>query len=282
MRNLKRLARIILCTWLALAGPHALAARETLDMGVFPYLSTRALLDLYQPVRVYLSHELGASITLFTAQSWKAYTDETQQGIYDIVMTAPHFARLAQREAGYVPLVTHTRELLGVVVVPRDSAIHSVRELKGKRIATPTRLALVTIMGRQLLRDDGLDPGAGVTLIDMASHNNAVLAALRGEADAALTEQVALMQMPADIRDRVRIIAHTAPLPHVMYLAHPRLGQTRMAQIKAALLRFPQTPAGQTFLKDSGFEGMRPVEEADLQNMDAYLPELKRLLATPP
>jgi phosphonate transport system substrate-binding protein len=282
LRNLKRLGRISLWAWLALAGPYAHAAPDTLDMGVFPYMSTRALLDLYQPVRVYLSHELGKSVTLFTAQSFKAFTNETQQGIYDIVVTAPHFARLAQREAGYVPLITHTRELSGLVVVPVDSPIHNLRELKGKRIATPNQLALVTIMGYQLLRDDGLEPGTGVTLIDMTSHNNAVLAALSGEADAAITEQVALMQMPADIRNRVRIIAHTSPLPHVMYLAHRRLGQARIAQIKGALLRFPRTAAGQTFLKVSGFEGMRPVEEDDLKNMDRYLPELERLLAARP
>jgi phosphonate transport system substrate-binding protein len=104
LRNLKRLGRISFWAWLALAGPYAHAAPDTLDMGVFPYMSTRALLDLYQPVRVYLSHELGKSVTLFTAQSFKAFTNETQQGIYDIVVTAPHFAKQA---------MSHSSRILG-------------------------------------------------------------------------------------------------------------------------------------------------------------------------
>jgi len=279
LNNLRHFGRVGLFVLLALALPRAQAAdRHALDMGIFPYLSTRALLDLYQPVRVYLTNELREPVNLFTAPSLKTYTDQTQQGIYDIVVTAPHFARLAQREAGYIPLVMYTRELLGIVVVARNSPIWTLQDLKGKRIATPNRLALVTIMGQQLLRDKGLVPAAGVTMLDVASHNNAVLAVLRGEADAAITEHVALQQMPADLRNSVRIIAQTPHLPHVMYLAHARLGPTRIAQIKAALLRFPGTADGRVFLKESGFEGMRPVEEADLKNLDPYIQELKRLL----
>ena len=277
--NLRHLGRVGLFLLLALALPRAQAAdRHSLDMGIFPYLSTRALLDLYQPMRVYLANELREPVNLFTAPSFKTYADQTQQGIYDIVVTPPHFARLAQREAGYIPLVMYTRELLGIVVVARNSPIRSLQDLKSKRIATPDRLALVTIMGQQLLRDNGLVPDASVTILDVASHNNAVLAVLRGEADAAITEHAALQQMPADLRNNVRIVAQTRHVPHVMYLAHARLGQARIAQIKAALLRFSGTADGRAFLKESGFEGMRPVEEADLKNMDPYIKELKRLL----
>ena len=277
--NHRHLGRVGVFLLLALAFPRAQATdRHSLDMGIFPYLSTRILLDLYQPVRIYLTKELGEPVNLFTAPNFKTYTDQTQQGVYDIVVTAPHFARLAQREAGYIPLVMYTRELLGIVVVARNSPIRSLQDLKGKRVATPNRLALVTIMGQQLLRDNGLIPGLGVRMRDVASHNNAVLAVLRGEADAAITEHAALEQMPAELRNSVRIVAQTPPVPHVMYLVHGRLGQARIARIKAALLRFPGTEDGRAFLKEGGFAGMRPVEEADLKNMDRYLPELKRLL----
>lgn len=279
LNNLRHLGRAGLFVLLTLALPRAQAAdRHSLDMGIFPYFSTRALLALYHPMRVYLTNELREPVNLFTAPNFKTYTDQTQQGVYDIIVTPPHFARLAQREAGYIPLVMYTRELLGIVVVARNSPIRSLQDLKGKRIATPNRLALVTIMGQQLLRDNGLVPAVDVTMLDVAYHNNAVLAVLRGEADAALTENVALLQMPADLRNSVRIIAQTPHLPHVMYLAHARLGPTRIAQIKAALLRFPGTAEGRVFLKESGFAGMRPVEEADLKNMDPYIQELKRLL----
>ncbi|MBI5752032.1 MAG: phosphate/phosphite/phosphonate ABC transporter substrate-binding protein [Hydrogenophilales bacterium] len=281
MRWRRRLAgRAWLFVFTSLAAPAVQAADfRPLDMGVFPYLSTRALLDLYQPVRAYLAQEMGRPVNLFTAPNYKAYTDETQRGVYDIVVTPPHFARLAQRGAGYIPLAMYTRELRGMVVVARDSPIQGLPALKGKRIATPNQLALVTIMGRQLLRDSGLDAEGSASIRDVASHNNAVLAVQNGEVEAAIISSTALAQMPAELQNGVRVIAQTVPVPHVMYLAHPRLGQS-IKHIKAALLKFPETAAGRAFLHDAGFEGMRPIDEADLKSMDPYLKELKRLLET--
>jgi len=188
-KGIAMLASAALALVLGWAAP-AIAANQAnaVDVGVFPYLSTRALLDVFEPVRVLLQAELKRPTNLFTAPSFKAYADRTQAGEYDVVVTPPHFARLAQREAGYIPLMMFTRELRGVVVVAKTSPLQTLSELKGKRIATPSKLALVTIMGGQLLRDNGLVNEADTLLKDVGSHSNAVLAVQRGEDEAAQTE----------------------------------------------------------------------------------------------
>ncbi len=251
-----------------------------LDMGVFPYFSTRALLDLYQPMRAHLARELKQPVNLFTALSFKVYADQTRIGAYDILVTPPHFARMAQRETGYIPLTVYTRELRAVVVVARDSPYHNLQDLRGKTIATPNRLALVAIMGQQLLHDVGLR-AEDVSLLEVPTHNTAVLAVQRGEVEAAVTEGAALVQMPAQLRRTVRIIAQTPASPHVMILAHPRLGAAQIDRIKRALLSFPATREGRQFFKESGFEGIRVTDENDLRMLDPYQKELKRLLETP-
>lgn len=274
------LSRVCLVGWVVFLLPCAQAAEsQPLSMGVFPYLSTRALLDVYQPIRIDIAEAMKRPVHLFTAQSFEAYADQARQGAYDILITPPHFALLAQRQAGYIPLVVYTRKLRGIFVVARNSAIHGLQDLKGKRIATPTRLALVTIMGRQWLRENGLAPNADVVLLDRASHANAVEAVRRGDAEAAITTSTALAQMSAELRDSVRVVAQTPYAPHVMYLVHPRLGKMAIERIKAALLAFPATQAGQAFLKVNGFEGMRPVEAADIKRVQPYVKELERLLA---
>ncbi|MEK6664370.1 MAG: phosphate/phosphite/phosphonate ABC transporter substrate-binding protein [Pseudomonadota bacterium] len=252
------------------------------EVGVFPYLSTRALLDVYEPVRVYLQAELNRPTNLFTATSFKAYADRTQAGEYDVVLTPPHLARLAQREAGYIPLTMYTRELRGVVVVAKASPIQTLQDLKGKRVATPNKIALVSIVGSQLLRDNGLVNDANISIHDVGSHSNAVLAVQRNEAEAAITENAALQQMPDALRNSVRLIAQTQRLPHVMFLAHPRLGQAGVARVRELLLQFANTTEGRAFLKSNGFEGMRPVDEADMKSIDPLIKELKRILETMP
>lgn len=276
---LAKLTGAALAVMLAWTAPATAAnAFGVIEMGVFPYLSTRALLDLYEPVRVLLQVKLDRPANLFTAPNFKAYADRTQAGEYDVLVTPPHLARLAQQETGYIPLTMFTRELRGVVVVAKTSPIQSLQELKGKRIVTPNKIALVTIMGSQLLQENGLLNDLSTLILDVGSHSNAVLAVQRNEAEAALTENAALQQMPEDLRNSVRIIAQTQRLPHVMFLAHPRLGQADIARVRKLLLNFQHTAEGRTFLKHSGYGGMRAVDEADMRSVDPFVKELKRLL----
>lgn len=271
----------VLALMLSLATP-AIAENNPsqIELGVFPYLSTRALLDLYEPVRLHMQAGLNRPTNLYTATSYKAYAERTQAGEYDVVVTPPHLARLAQKEAGYIPLTMYTRELRGVVVVAKKSPYQTLQDLKGKRINTPNKIALVTIIGAQLLRDNGLSKEDGALLKDVGTHINAVLAVQRGEAEAAITETTALQQMPEELRNSVRIIAQTQRLPHVMFLANPRLGQAGAERVRDVLLRFPHTAEGRAFLRASGNEGMRAVDEADMKSVDPVIKELKRVLET--
>ncbi|MDP1681863.1 MAG: phosphate/phosphite/phosphonate ABC transporter substrate-binding protein [Burkholderiales bacterium] len=278
--NISSAALALLLGW---TGPAVAADTPSgVEVGVFPYLSTRALLDLYEPVRGFLQAGLNRPTNLFTAPSFKAFADRTQAGGYDVVMMPPHLARLAQQEAGYVPLTMFTRELRGVVVVAKASPIQTLKDLKGMRVATPNKIALVSIVGSQLLRDNGLVNDANVSIHDAGSHSNAVLAVQRNEAEAAITENAALQQMPDALRNSVRVIAQTQRLPHVMFLAHPRLGQAGVARVRELLLQFANTTEGRAFLKSSGFEGIRPVDEADMKSIDPLIKELKRILETMP
>lgn len=277
--RLKIFSMALLLAWSATAN----AGRDAnaIELGVFPYISTRALLDLYEPMRAHLQAEMKQPVFLYTAPSYQTYVAQTRQAAYDVLVTPPHLARLAQRETGYQPLVMFTRELRGIVVVPVNSPIKTLPDLRGKRIVSPNSIALVTIMGSQLLREQGVLEG-GTKVNDVGSHSNAVLAVQRGEAEAAITEYSALRQMPEYLRSSVRVIVQTRRLPHVMILVHPRLGQANTEHLRRALLHFPTLPDGDNFLKVSGFEGLRAVEEADFKVVDPILRDLKRLLETLP
>ncbi len=268
------------CAWSTCT--HAARDANAIELGVFPYISTRALLELYELLRTHIQRETQRSTFLYSAPNYKTYVDHARAGAYDVMVTPPHLARLAQRETGYIPLVMVTRELRGIVVVAQASPIQSLQELKGKRIVSPDSIALVTIMGSQLLRDQGV-LGEGITQIrDVGSHSNAVLAVQRNEADAALTEAAALRQMPEELRNSVRVVAQTKRLPHVMILAHPRLGPASIERLRGLLLQFADTADGANFLKLSGFEGLRLVDEADLKMVDPIQRDLKRILETLP
>lgn len=273
-----------LLAWAWLVVPVAtVAGDKPLEIGVFPYLSVRAVLTTYQPIRRYLARELGRPVELYTAPDFRTFIERTREGEYDVLITAPHFARLAQLQTGYVPLAGFTKELRPIIVVAAGSPYKALVELRGKTVVIPDRLAIVSMMGLRLLREQGIETDRDFRLVVAISHNSAVLDVKRGNADAAITEAAALQQMPADVRKAVRVIATAGKTPHVMLMAHPRLGHAEIGQLKSLLEAFAsQSPEGREFLTATGYEGLKPVSEAALKSLDPYAQEITRILRAPP
>ncbi|MHB1591203.1 MAG: phosphate/phosphite/phosphonate ABC transporter substrate-binding protein [Sulfuricella sp.] len=264
--------------------PMRLAAEpQALEIAIFPYLSTRTLLTRYQPLQTYLEKKLQRPVLLVTAPDFRTFVERTQRGEYRYVLTAPHFARLAQKEAGYQPMLMAKENLVAIAVVEKNSPLRNVAELRGKTVAVPDPLAIVSMLGAQLLRANGLVPGKDVTLRPALSHNSAVFSVLRGDSAAAFTELATLKQMPEEIKNGVRILATIAEFSNLMYLANPKVPAGEVAQMTAILLEFAEkTPQGRKLYGETlGHQGLVAPSPKELQRLDPFVSELKALLDHP-
>lgn len=252
----------------------------TLEIGIFPYLNTRTLLTTYQPLQQYLQNRLQRPVLFVTAPNMRTFVERTQQGAYHFVLTAPHFARLAEQEAGYVLMLRTKRDLHGALIVDKDSPLHHVSELHGKTIATPDGLAIISMLGAQLLRANGLKPGEDVVLRSMPSHDTAVLSLQKGNGvAAAVVSATALQQMPQELKMSVRTLATSAAVPHITFLAHPKTPRQEVANMTRLLLEFADnTPEGKKFMSDTGYLGLRPPTSMEMKSLDPYVSDLKVLL----
>ncbi len=280
---MKRLMKRVLPVLLAIALLSARAANtaETaaLEIGIWPYMSTQALLALYHPLQVYLEQRLQRPVFLVTAPDQKTFVERTQNGEYRFVITAPHFARLAQKEAGYAPMLRAQRNLSGVLVVGKNSPMRSVGELRGKTISFPDRITIIAMLSLQTLRANGLEPERDVTIHYAVSHNSAVLAVLRGESAAAATTATVLGQMPDKVKNSVKTLATTGEVTPIVYLANPQVPAQEASDMTRILLDFiERTPEGVKFVNELGYYGLRPPTASEMQSLDPYVAELKKLL----
>ncbi len=251
-----------------------------LEIAILPYLSTRAVLSTYAPMRVYLERRLHRPVLLVTAPDMQTFIQRTQQGMYGYLVTAPHFARYAQLEAGYRPFLRVDRTLYGTLVVSKNSDIQSISDLRGKVVATPDKLAIISMLGVELLRSKGLRPGKDVEVRATTSHNSAVLSVERGWAAAAVTSATALKQMPDELRNSVRELATTAHVPHLMYLARGDIPVVEVNKLSAILQEFVEnSPEGKAFITDTGYGGLRKPTAGELKQLDPYVQDLKAILA---
>ena len=281
----KHYTRLLFCLagLLALLPMRLAAEPQALEIAIFPYLSTRTLLTSYQPLQAYLEKKLQRPVLLVTAPDFRIFAERTQRGEYRYVITAPHFARLAQKEAGYRPMLVVKATLVAIAVVEKNSPLRNVAELRGKTVAAPDPLAIVSMLGAQLLRANGLVPGKDVTLRPALSHNSAVLSVLRGDSAAAFTSATALEQMPEEIKNGVRVLAASTEFPNIMYLANPNVPIEEVAQMTATLLEFAEkTPQGRKLYGETlGHQGLVAPSPKELQRLDPFVSELKALLDHP-
>ena len=277
--NWKRCSqRLILLLAALLLTPVLAAQPPPLQMGILPYLSNERLFETFLPLKDYLETQLERRIVMSTAPDFKTYVQRAARGDYDIYYTAPHFALLAETEQGYRRVSRFTRELDGVVVVRRDSAVQRPEDLRGRLVITPAALAITSMLGEQLLREHGLMPGKDYQLLRTTSHDNAILTVYRRAADAAIIAAGAFEGSPAEIKQGLRILAKTSQVPHTMFMAHPRMPLKEYQRLKRALLAYARDGSGKKFFNSTAFGDMGPISDADMERLRPFIaPTRERL-----
>lgn len=250
-----------------------------LRLGIMPFNSTLALFKTHQPLRQYLQIELGRPIELFTAADYFTFLNSSLAGEYDLLITGPHFGVMCLQS--YEALVRYKAVLQPVFVVRPNSGIRSLDDLRGKRIGLSSRLSISSIGGVKWLLDHGMQMGRDYQLFERATHGAAVAAVAVSELDAALTTHTPLHQVPEDVRAKVSILPIDVSVPHLMTLAHHRLGKAELKRVRAALLKFDTTAQGQAFFRDTGYEDYAAITPEDLESLAPYVTLTKALLGHP-
>jgi phosphonate transport system substrate-binding protein len=161
-------------------------------------------------------------------------------------------------------------DVQGIFLVRRDSAVHSLADLKGKTIMMAQPLSIVYQMAKEQLRRQGLVGGQNITIADTRTHNNALNAPMRGEADASVTGALLWQGADAETRAAMRQIDVTEKAPGFILMAHQRLSAPQFKTVKAALMEFQRTPAGKEFFKATGFEAFLAIDDRTMKRMDPY------------
>jgi phosphonate transport system substrate-binding protein len=197
------------------------------EIGVLPYVGLGELIKAYGPLASHLEKEMKQPVRIVTGRDYTDFLQKTQRRSYPLVITASHFARLAEREAGYVPILRPLNDYHVKLLVAAQSKVQQVKDLKSARIATPGMLAQTTMMGRVMLAKHGLNPNRDVSIIDAGNQKNALLAILHGDAEAGIVSEGAFRHMREEDRLGLREIKveegqRTSSIP-VIYAVSPKI-----------------------------------------------------------
>lgn len=253
---------------LALPAPASANITRTLTFGVLPYKTPQRLLSDLAPLSDVLSQGAGRPVSIQTAKSYAEFLQRTRSGDFDLLLTAPHFARLAETQLNYRPIAMTGYQVQAVLLVPTKSSIRSVADLHGKTIAMPEREAMTHQLGLALLKMHGLEVGHNIGLRVAASNQQGMAAPLRGEADASIGSM--LLWQTSGLEKEMRALAASRAAPGMILMAHSRVSQLTLENVRGAVLRIGQTPQGAAYLKASGHQSWEPVTPAIMRSLDGY------------
>lgn len=246
-----------------------------IKIGLLPYLSPDLLMSRYAPLVDYVGEQLHRKPLPETAPNFPAYVKRAANYKYDFYVTAPHFAALAEEKYGYKRIARLTRELDGAMVVRADSSLTSIEQLGGKKLATPDHLAIITILGELALQKHGIEPKKDIKIVSAPSHNTALLEVIAKRADAAVVSAAVFESMQPRLKRQLRLIYSTQKVPHMMFLASPKIPKAEFDELKDAILKYTAKGAGKHFFNESGYVDMEPITDKDMSRMKAMLPLLE-------
>lgn len=246
------------------------AAADELVFGVYPYLSSSQIVEQFAPLGEHLAQALGRPVSLRSAPDFERFIERTRAEEYDIIFTAPHMGRLAEKRDGYLPVAQTGYGIVVVVLARKDGPIKKLVDLKGHTLATGAKLSMSYQMVDRELEKHGLTIGRDVRFVNTASFSNVLESLVRHEADAGATGTLLWDKAPPEKHQVLHAIWRSQEVPGFLVLAHPRIGAAAIQRLKQALLAFGNTPAGKTYFEKTQQLDFRPIDAAKLKRIDPY------------
>lgn len=249
--------------------------QQTLVFGVFPYLSAARLEPIYSPVSAELTRELKHKVLFRTASRFERFFARLKQQYYDIALIQPFWYPPAVDQFSYVPLVRMAEPFTALIVVPDDSSLRTVDDLRGKLIATPPAFVPVVYMARRALYEKGVIPDEDVHLKAFRSVDSCFQQVFIGAADACISPPFAIAAIEKKMNIRLRVVMETTGIPNLSVVVHSRVPPAEREKIKKLFLSWKQHNSGKKLLNRMNTSGFVPAMDAEYDVVRQFLREIK-------
>lgn len=245
-------------------------------IGIAPHSSTRVILETHQDLRIFLENYFKRPVEIITAKSFSEFAQRSNEGkYYDLILTSPNLAVLAQQKASYTPIMTYTKGLTSVII-SKDKEILKNNKLP-LRVIGLDPVSFTTLTAEEWLEDQGFHEGKELQYAYSSASDSAAAILLNDKTDMCIMSLPNYQKLSDETREKVFIIYQSQPKPSRIYLAKEKNGIT-FEEWKNALDAFSKSPEGVNHISTTKLEGFRMLIPNELNNLDKIVEKtLKRL-----
>jgi phosphonate transport system substrate-binding protein len=180
-----------------------------------------------------------------------AYVLAKEKGAAEVILQAQRFGVDDATGAPTADLVDFYKSM---IIVKKDSPIQTIADLKGKKIAYQNVTSSAGfVWPAALLMDNQIDPLKDVTPVTVKGHDQAVLAVLNGDVDAAAIFQdarnIVSKDYPTVFAD-TRVVSFTEKIPNDTISARSDMDPAWVKKIQDAFIDIGKSADGHAVIKD--------------------------------
>ncbi len=228
-----------------------LGDEEEIVLGVFPFLSSRGVDDLYGPLVIAMTEHLQRPVRLRTASSFAIFSENLAQSAYDIALVQP-LEYIGRIDDGYQPIVRVESMLTATVVaLPGVEVIGGFAGLAALRIGTPAESSAMRQLVNAELKAAGLD-SPDLEILSYTTHTECLDQLVLGTIDVCVTGPVPLREFQTTTGRELVVVAQSAPIASIAFVAAPDLDQETVASVQEYLLGLDDDPENLGLLSSLG------------------------------
>ena len=262
------LAGTVSTALLVLTATVAIAGDDSLTFGVFPYLPTARMEQIFAPIAARFGELTGRPIVLRSRPDYGRFREQVKQQAYDILFIQPFDYIRVGAPNGYIPLARWVAtddsddrgDLSAIMVARPDTGIESLQDVQNRAVAVPNLDAAVSLLGRYVLRNQRVNAH-----IRSAGNHLACLQQVQVKRAAACITAwppVKLFEQKNGVK--FKVIYQTRAIPSSLFAVHRRVPAEQRKLLQKELLSWRKgDPASAAYLSEGAWTRLYPATDKD-------------------
>ena len=218
---------------------------KSCSLGVFPFISAQRLESVFAPIAFQLDEVMNCSLRYRSAVDFKAFMKKVKNREFDIAFIQPFdYVRIAALQ-GYIPLAARKGSLHAILVTRTDSEIRNLSDLKGKALALPPAVSAMAYLGREMLKNAGLDTAEDMTLLYSKNHGSCLHKVSIGKVAACITAPTTLRLYESKTHQKFKVVTRSSAIPNALFVARADIPQEKIHQLQQKILNLSLNESAQ-------------------------------------
>lgn len=233
-------------------------------------LDQTQIIAKYEGLADLIGQAVQAKVSVVFVREFKQLEEGMRTGRYEFVMARPSdYPARGMRDYGYSFVASAKPDGQCLIIVPKDSPLKTLAQIKGKRLVLPEQISYMSRLCTAELRDQGIfvdkervqyvrDQAAVGFYLDNNFADVGAIASYFG--DAKNLE-----------KNGKRVLHKSMPQPYFPLIANKSLQPAQIKSIQTELMAMPQNNNGKAVLQRIGIERFDTTSETRMQELLKWL-----------